>query len=134
MRVRDAVYDESKDSCLGLFINKISPTHSPDFGIKGNIWGMDIKKTWEKHPCLSHSLAFALPFTKISNSASPRQLCIICLSMQRKLSSFWEDTIVAYGYNTPSMDASLRYLLVKSKLRSSTVEDSVQKTSFPYSM
>ena len=44
MRVRDAVYDESKDSCLGLFINKISPTHSPDFGIKVNTLGMDKKK------------------------------------------------------------------------------------------
>ena len=60
----------------------------PILALKVNTWGMDIKKTWEKHPCLSHSLAFALPFTKISNSASPRQSCIICLSMQRKLSSF----------------------------------------------
>ena len=38
--------------------------------------------------------------------------------------------IFAYRYNTLGMDASLRYLLVKSKLRSSIVEDNVQKTSF----
>ena len=59
MRVRDAVYDESKDSCLGLFINKISPTNSPDFGIKVNTWGIDKKRrgrnflayptTWPSH-------------------------------------------------------------------------------------
>ena len=40
------------------------------------------------------------------------------------------DTFFAYRYNTLGMDASLRYLLVKSKLRSSIVEDNVQKTSF----
>ena len=40
------------------------------------------------------------------------------------------DTLIAYGYNTPGMDASLRYLPIESKLRSSIVEDNVQKTSF----
>ncbi len=29
------------------------------------------------------------------------------------------DTLIAYVYNTPGMDASLRYLLMESKLRSS---------------
>ena len=37
---------------------------------------------------------------------------------------------MAYGYNTPSMDASLRYLLVKSSCEVESVEDNVQKTSF----
>ena len=118
MRVRDAVYDESKDSCLGLFINKISPTHSPDFGIKVNTLGMDIKKTWEKPPCLSHNLAFALPFTEISNSASPRHCVLYNLVCHESVCPHQKDTLVAYGNNTPSMDASLRYLLVKIKLRS----------------
>ena len=38
---------------------------------------------------------------------------------------------MAYGYNTPNVDASLRYLLVKSSCEVESVEDNVQKTSFP---
>ena len=42
---------------LGIFAY-----HSPRFSIKINTRSvMDIKKTWEKLPCLSHDLAFALP-------------------------------------------------------------------------
>ncbi len=37
---------------------------------------------------------------------------------------------MAYGYNTPNVDASLRYLLVKSSCEVESVEDNVQKTSF----
>ena len=92
---------------------------------------MDIKKTWEKLPCLSHSLAFALPFTEISNSASPRHCVLYNLVCHESVHPRRRDTLVAYGNNTPSMDASLRYLLVISKLRSSTIEDNVLKTSFP---
>ena len=39
-------------------------------------------------------------------------------------------TPMAYGYNTPNVDASLRYLLVKSSCEVESVEDNVQKTSF----
>ena len=41
-----------------------------------------------------------------------------------------QGTPMAYRYNTPNVDASLRYLLLGSKLRSLIVEDNVQKTSF----
>ena len=41
-----------------------------------------------------------------------------------------QGTSMAYRYNTPNVDASLRYLLLGSKLRSLIVEDNVQKTSF----
>ncbi len=40
-----------------------SAYHSPSFSIKVNTSVMDIKKTWEKLPCLSHNLAFALPIS-----------------------------------------------------------------------
>ena len=41
-----------------------------------------------------------------------------------------QGTPMAYRYNTPNVDASLRYLLVKSSCEVESVEDNVQKTSF----
>ena len=41
-----------------------------------------------------------------------------------------QGTLMAYRYNTPNVDASLRYLLVKSSCEVESVEDNVQKTSF----
>ena len=104
------------------------PTALPVSALKMITSRMDIKKTWERLHRLSHNLAFALPSIEISNSASPRQLRIKRLVCDIDVHPFGEH--FAYGYNTPSMDASLRYLLMESKLRSSIVEDSVMKTSF----
>ena len=75
---------------------------------------METKKTWEKlpsltpHPWPSHCLS-----TEISNLASPRRSGIIYNVCCRPC------YLQTYGYNTPSMDASLRYLLVVQRLRSS---------------
>lgn len=54
-----------------------SAYHSPCFSIKVNTSVMDIKKTWEKLPCLSHNLAFALPFHRDKQLSQPTPLGII---------------------------------------------------------
>ena len=47
------------------------PTTLPASALKVNTSVMDIKKTWEKLPCLSHYLAFALPFFRDKQLSQP---------------------------------------------------------------
>ena len=104
---------------------------------------MDIKKTWEKLSCLSHDLAFALPLTKISNSASPRRAVYKRPSPMalREIFHFVQndklvqnDKARARGHRLGVINTRCgRFVAVssgKSKLRSLIVEDNVQKTSF----
>ena len=71
---------------------------------------METKKTWENLPSLtplsrpSHCLC-----TRISNSASPRRWVLYIMYGCRSYD------LQAYGYNTPHVDASLRYLLVHNQ-------------------
>ena len=63
---------------------------------------------------LSHYQAFALPPIRISNLVSPRHLRIIMrYAANGKLYKY--SLPLAYGYNTPYVDASLRYLLIGTK-------------------
>ena len=120
-----------------------SPTTLPASALIVNTSVMDIKKTWEKLPCLSHDLAFALPLTKISNSASPRRavykrpspmaLCEIFHFVQND-KFVQNDEARPRSHRLGVINArSGRFVAVssgKSKLRSLIVEDNVQKTSF----
>ena len=68
---------------------------------------METKKTWEKHPSLiphprpSHCLS-----NRDKQLSQPTPLGIIYNVYYRSCD------LQTYGYNTPSMDASLRYLLL----------------------
>ena len=74
---------------------------------------MDIKKTWEKLlVAYPNRQAFALPMYKDKQLSQPTPIAYYIIGMQQKCSPTLWDTPMAYGYNTPSMDASLRYLLV----------------------
>lgn len=73
-----------------------------------NIWWLTVytEKTWKSvTPCLSRVQAFALPFPRISNAASPRRDDIMQCGWQAHQ---WPATT---RYNTPYVDVTLPLLL-----------------------
>ena len=71
------------------------------------------------------SEAFALPYYRDKQLSQPTSLGIIY-----KVCCQPENRLTTYGYNTPYVDASLRYLLVIEVCEVSDVEDNVRKRPF----
>ena len=70
--------------------------------------------------------AFALPIYQDKQLSQPTPIAYYIMTYAQ----YPHGHIFAYRYNTPGMDASLRYLLVNQSCEVWRVEDNVQKTSF----
>ncbi len=104
---------------------------------------MDIKKTWEKLPCLSHHIwpSHCLSI-EISNSASPRRAVYkrpLPIVLREMLHFVQHDKMMARGHRLGVINArSGRFVAVSSNgikvAKFDMVEDNVQKTSFSCSL